>query len=153
MVLEHVIGPHNTVICKSSVDMKTPNTDVQQQAGEGCLPRIKVVLPAAAKLLMAMPGVAVSHSAAHCLSHSLSHSAAHAVVPLTTQAVSSSSGSWLAAGQQQQQRWLPDKSAMQQAGLSSCSWVPEGVQSALVQPLLDGAVLLVLAERPRQVFL
>lgn len=117
--------------------MKTPNTDFQQQAGEG-----SHVLPAAAKLLMAMPVVP------------LSHSAAHAVVPLATQAVSSSSsGSWLAAGQQQQQRWLPDKSAMQQAGLSSCSCVPEGVQSALVQPLPDGAVLLVLAERPRQVFL
>eukprot|EP00775_Hariotina_reticulata_P009832 gene9832-9991_t len=68
-----------------------------------------------------------------------------------SQALGSSSGTWVAAEQQQQQRWLPDRSAMQQAGLSSCSCVPEGVQSALVQPVGDGAVLLVLAERPRQV--
>lgn len=51
--------------------------------------------------------------------------------------------------QQQQQQWLPDRSALQQAGLGGCACVPEGVQSALVQPVAGGAVLLVLAERPR----
>jgi hypothetical protein len=61
---------------------------------------------------------------------------------------SSSSSNMLPAGQQQ--LWLPDKSALQQAGVSGWSFVPEGVQSALLQALPGGKqLLLVLAERPR----
>jgi hypothetical protein len=50
----------------------------------------------------------------------------------------------------QQQVWLPDRSALQQAGVSSWGFVPEGVQSALLQAVPGGKqLLLVLAERPR----
>lgn len=63
---------------------------------------------------------------------------------------SSSSSSVLPAGQQQ--LWLPDRSALQQAGVSSWGFVPEGVQSALLQAVPGGKqLLLVLAERPRWV--
>jgi hypothetical protein len=59
-----------------------------------------------------------------------------------------SSSSVLPAGQQQ--LWLPDRSALQQAGVGSWGFVPEGVQSALLQALPGGKqLLLVLAERPR----
>ncbi|WIA36779.1 hypothetical protein OEZ86_008037 [Tetradesmus obliquus] len=65
-----------------------------------------------------------------------------------SQAISSSSSSVLPAGQQQ--LWLPDRSALQQAGVSSWGFVPEGVQSALLQAVPGGKqLLLVLAERPR----
>jgi hypothetical protein len=64
------------------------------------------------------------------------------------QALSSSSSNVLPAGQQQ--LWLPDRSALQQAGVSGWGFVPEGVQSALLQALPGGKqLLLVLAERPR----
>lgn len=59
----------------------------------------------------------------------------------------SSASSCLKPGQQQM--WLADRSAVQQSGLSSSGCVPEGVESALVQSVPGGALLLVLAERPR----
>jgi hypothetical protein len=46
-------------------------------------------------------------------------------------------------------RWLPDRSALQQAGVAAWPAVPSGVQSALVQAVPGGALLVVLAERPR----
>lgn len=65
-----------------------------------------------------------------------------------SQTFSSGSSSAMPAGQQQV--WLPDRSALQQAGVSSWGFVPEGVQSALLQAVPGGKqLLLVLAERPR----
>lgn len=64
-----------------------------------------------------------------------------------TQSLAASSSRLLAGGQQQQ--WLADRSALQQSGLGSSGCVPEGVESALVQAVPGGALLLVLAERPR----
>ncbi|KAF8065478.1 CCB2 [Scenedesmus sp. PABB004] len=49
----------------------------------------------------------------------------------------------------QQQRWLPDRGAMRAAGVAGWACVPEGAQSALVQAVPGGALLLVLGERPR----
>jgi hypothetical protein len=52
---------------------------------------------------------------------------------------------------QQQQQWLPDRSALQSSGLLASGCIPEGVESALLQAVPGGAggLLLVLAERPR----
>lgn len=63
------------------------------------------------------------------------------------QSLASSSSRLLPGGQQQQ--WLADRSALQQSGLGASGCVPEGVESALVQAVPGGALLLVLAERPR----
>lgn len=49
---------------------------------------------------------------------------------------------------QQQQQWLPDRSALQSSGLLASGCIPEGVESALLQAV-PGGLLLVLAERPR----
>lgn len=62
------------------------------------------------------------------------------------QSLASSSSRLLPGGQQQ---WLADRSALQQSGLGASGCVPEGVESALVQAVPGGALLLVLAERPR----
>eukprot|EP00879_Flechtneria_rotunda_P006168 GHRR01006485.1.p1 GENE.GHRR01006485.1~~GHRR01006485.1.p1 ORF type:complete len:331 (+),score=129.47 GHRR01006485.1:317-1309(+) len=70
---------------------------------------------------------------------------------LTRVAQAYSSSSTAAAGllPAAKQQWLPEKAAVKQSGLGSIPFVPEGVQSALVQPLPGGLALLVLAERPR----
>jgi hypothetical protein len=49
----------------------------------------------------------------------------------------------------QQQLWLADRAALQQAGVAGCSAVPSGAQSALLQAVPGGYALLVLGERPR----
>eukprot|EP00882_Tetradesmus_deserticola_P028451 GHRQ01031694.1.p1 GENE.GHRQ01031694.1~~GHRQ01031694.1.p1 ORF type:complete len:107 (+),score=63.30 GHRQ01031694.1:3-323(+) len=71
--------------------------------------------------------------------------------PAAPQALSSSSSrSSNALPGGQQQLWLPDRSALKQAGVGSWGFVPEGVQSALLQAVPGGKqLLLVLAEKPR----
>jgi hypothetical protein len=67
--------------------------------------------------------------------------------PCLSQGLSSSLSAVLSPAQQQV--WLPDRAALQQAGLVSCASIPAGIQSALLQAVPGGGVLLVLAERPR----